>query len=112
MDIERQLQIAENVAYLLDGRFRIFGIRIGLLSFLDLVPEIGDLVSFLLSLYLIRIAFNLKVPSVKIGVMVFNILINLLVGLIPVVGDVAYIFHKANLRNLAILKEHVQTIQG
>lgn len=112
MDVERQLQLAENVAYLLDGRYRIFGLRVGLLSFLDLIPEIGDIISFLLSLYLIRIAFNLKVPPIGIAVMILNILINLLVGLVPVAGDAIYIFHKANLRNLKILKDHANRIEG
>jgi len=112
MDIENQLHLAETFAYLLDGRFQLWGVRIGLLSFLDLIPEIGDILSFLPSFYLIYIAFNLKVPWYKIGMMIGNILINLFVGLIPIVGDVAYIFHKANLRNLQILRGHTQIIQG
>lgn len=95
-------------AQLLDNQFEFLGIRFGVNALLDLFPEIGDLLAAILSLYLIWIALQMHVPKVKILKMIQNILINFFIGVIPIVGDIAYVFRKANIKNLRILQQYAR----
>lgn len=104
--MDRHLQTAEAFANLLDNQFSVFGIRFGANAVLDLVPEVGDFIAAMLSLYLIWIAVQMKVPFYRIAQMLFNIGLNFVIGLIPIIGDAAYIFRKANMKNLAILQKY------
>ena len=108
MNFESHLKAAELFANLLDNRFSILGVKFGLNAVLDLIPEFGDFIALFLSLYLVWLGLRMKLPQIKIIQMLINILFNFLIGLIPIVGDAAYIFNKANLRNLRILKQHAQ----
>jgi len=112
--MDSHLKAATVVAYLLDNQFNLFGARIGLNVFLDMIPGFGDAAIAILSLYLVWIAFEMELPRLKILEMIFNILINFLLGLIPVVGELTYLFRKANMKNLKILKEYAknQSTQG
>lgn len=106
--IKKKLDRAKILATLLDSQFHLFGITFGLTLLLDLIPEIGDIVAFILSLYFIYLAISLKAPKTLVARMLFNIGINLLLGLIPVVGEATYILRKANLYNIALLKSYIQ----
>lgn len=99
------LKTATVLAYLLDNQFNLFGKRIGLNIFLDMIPGFGDAVIAILSLYLVWIAIEMDMPKWKILEMIFNIVVNFIFGLIPVVGELTYIFRKANMKNLQILKD-------
>ncbi len=107
-NIQKKLERASKVAKLLDSQFNLFGIRFGINLLLDFIPEVGDLIAFFLSLYIIQLAISLKAPKVLIAQMLLNISINFLLGLIPVVGEATYVFRKANLQNLALLKSYIQ----
>jgi hypothetical protein len=48
----------------------------------------------------------MRVPGVVLLRMLFNVGIDLAVGMIPVLGDVADVFWKSNTRNLALLERH------
>ena len=52
----------------------------------------------------------MHIPKTKIVQIVWNILFSFLIGLIPLLGDVAYIFYKPNLRNITILKRYENNI--
>src|SRR5258708_7065007 len=104
--MENHVKAATVLANLLDNQFNFFGLRFGITAVLDFIPEVGDILAAVLSLYLIWIALKMRVPMTKIIVMVWNILFNFLIGLIPVVGDAVYIFRRANMRNLQIIKEY------
>lgn len=106
--MRQELERASMFANLLDNQFNLFGVRFGLTMLLDIIPEIGDIVAFLLSLYFIRLAISLKVPKLLIARMFFNIGINLFLGLIPVIGEATYILRKANLQNMSLLKSYIQ----
>lgn len=107
--MERHIKAAEIFANLLDNQFEIFGIRFGITAILDIIPEIGDIAAAILSLYIVWIAVKAEVPPIRIVQMLFNISINLILGLIPVIGDVTYIIHKANLQNVKLLKKYTAT---
>lgn len=101
------LTVARFLTNLLDRQFSVFGVRFGLDPIIGLIPGIGDLVSFALSLYLIWIAVRLNLPAKKVGAMVQNIVIDLLIGAIPIIGDIGDVVYRANYKNLQILENYV-----
>jgi hypothetical protein len=55
---------------------------------------------------LVAQAHQMRLPRVVQLRMVMNVGIDVLVGLVPLAGDVADVFWKANARNMAILEAH------
>jgi hypothetical protein len=106
--MEGHLKTATVFAYLLDNQFGFGKIRFGLNSVFDLFPGAGDILAALFSLYLVWIAVEMDLPRLKIAHMLWNILVNFIIGLIPFLGDAVYIFRKANLKNLKILKDYAK----
>jgi len=100
----RRLEILEK---LLDRRFRVLGLPVGLDGLIGLVPGAGDTVTALLSSYIVYEAWQLGVRRNVLARMVGNIALDYALGLVPVVGDVADFFHKANTRNLRLLKQEL-----
>lgn len=99
----------ERMTRMMEAQFRIPGtsVRFGWDVVLGLVPGIGDLVSGAVSLVMLREAKRHGVGWAGQARMVGNILIDSLVGSVPVVGDLFDLAFKANQRNLAILRRHV-----
>src|SRR5689334_237935 len=58
--------------------------RFGLDPLLGLVPGVGDVISALLSAWIVAGALRHRVPMLKIARMVVNILVDLIIGEIPV----------------------------
>lgn len=52
----------------------------------------------------------MHIPNAEIIHMAWNVLFSFFVGIIPLVGDAAYIFYKLNIRNLTILKKYANNI--
>lgn len=102
---ERIIRRLRWLARLLDDAVQIPGtnITIGLDGVVGLVPGIGDLVTFGLSAFIINEARRLGTPRHILALMVANVGIDLLVGAVPLVGDVADVMFKANRRNLKLL---------
>lgn len=96
----------EWLAYILDSAIPIPGtkFRIGLDPILGLLPGAGDAVGGALSLGVIFLALQHRVPMWVIARMVANVAIDAAVGGIPIVGDLLDFGLKANQRNLNILK--------
>ncbi len=92
----------------LDEAFRVPGtkIRFGWDPIIGLVPWIGDVTTALLSCALIVQAHHMRLPRVVQLRMLFNVGIDLFVGAIPVLGDVADVFWKSNSKNFALLERH------
>ncbi len=92
-----------------DSRFRIpfTKIHFGIDSIIGLIPIVGETIGLMLSLYLLFEAFKLGVSgSVKIK-MLRNILVDWVIGLVPIAGDIADVAFKANIRNVKLLVEHI-----
>jgi hypothetical protein len=107
---QERLDRIRQLADLMDSRFAIPGIgyRVGLDSVLGLVPGVGDAISTAVSAYIIREAHHLGAPfSLKIR-MGWNVLVDTLVGTVPLVGDLFDIGFKANRRNLRLLERHME----
>lgn len=84
------------------------GFRFGLDTIIGLVPGVGDLLGGALSLYIILQASRLGVPRPLLARMGYNVAVDVLVGSIPLVGDLFDAGFKANLRNLALIDQHVE----
>lgn len=89
-------------------RIPVIGVRIGLDPIMGLVPGLGDLVSTAFSAYIIYLAARFRLPGNLLGWMIFNIGLEAVVGTIPLLGDLFDAFYKSNIRNLAILEQHLQ----
>ncbi|KAI1437750.1 hypothetical protein GGR50DRAFT_692016 [Xylaria sp. CBS 124048] len=98
-------------AYRLDMAFgSICGVKLGWGSLIAIFPVIGDFADTLLGLLVINTAkqvegglpFNLRLS------MYFWLLVDLLIGLVPFVGDVADALVLANTRNAAALEAHLR----
>ena len=103
---DRTLQQLE---ILLDEAFRIpgTGIRFGLDGIIGLVPGLGDVVAGILSLIIPIAAWIRGVPYITIVRMTVNIGIGVLVGSIPIFGDIFDIAWKPNRRNYQLLVRHI-----
>ena len=62
--------------------------RIGLDAGLGLIPGVGDVVAALLSVWIVIGALRWRVPLWRVVRMVFNILVDLVLGAIPLFGDI------------------------
>jgi hypothetical protein len=80
--------------------------RFGLDPLLSLVPGIGDVISALLSAWIVAGALRHRVPMRKICLMVFNILLDLTIGEIPLLGNLFDIAFEENVINMRILMRH------
>ena len=97
-------------AVLLDSRFRVPGtsIRFGLDAIIGLIPGIGDISTPVFAALLLVHAARMRLPLVIQARMVFNAALDMLMGLVPIVGDLADVGWKANLRNLALLERYAR----
>ncbi len=95
---------------LMDAQFRIPGtdIRFGFDGIIGLIPGVGDFVSFLISGYIVSTAAKKGASGFVVARMILNIVIDALVGAIPVLGDVFDVFYKANQRNVKLLEQHYE----
>lgn len=82
--------------------------RIGLDPIFGLVPGAGDIISTAFSAYIIYLATRFSLPAEDIKKMLFNIGLEAVVGTVPLVGDMFDAYYKSNIRNLAILEQHLQ----
>lgn len=94
-------------AELLDSRFTIPGtkIRVGIDPIIGLFSGIGDLAGATLSVYFMFYATRLGAGSTILLRMFMNILADLTIGAIPVLGDLFDVAWKANLRNAKLLEK-------
>lgn len=102
-------QLAVMLTELLENRFKVGGFSFGIEPIISALPGIGDMLMFLLSGYLVWIGIQLKLPATAISKMIANIVFDFLIGVIPFFGDIADFVFKANTKNMAILREYVDS---
>jgi hypothetical protein len=90
----------------LDTWFRIPGtpIRFGLDGIVGFIPGVGDLLGGLASCVIVLAAYFRGVPLITIARMVANLAIEVIVGLVPVLGNLFDIGWRANRRNYHLLE--------
>lgn len=103
--LPQDLVALRRLAWLLDAAVAIPGTRkrVGISAAIGLVPGVGDAVGAFLSAWIIIGAIRHRVPGSKLARMIGNVVLDVLVGAIPIVGDVADILFKENLGNIDLL---------
>ena len=104
----RGLDALRRWARIFDSAFRIpgTGITFGIDPILGLIPGLGVVASPFFSLFFLWHGVRLGVPKVVLARMVVNVLVDAVVGAIPLVGDLFDLGWKANAWNLALLERH------
>lgn len=110
----QRLELLRRIAQTLDSAMRVPGtsFRFGLDPILGLIPGVGDLVSPLFTLGILFQARDLGVPHVVQLRMIFNVAIDVLIGFVPLFGDLFDFAWKANNRNMALLERHAHEEHG
>ena len=108
-DVQQSLARLEALARLMDGAFVLPGtnLRFGLEAIVGLVPVAGDMIAGLVSTYLIWEARQLGAPRWLVARMLANTLLDTTIGAIPVVGDAFDVVFRANLKNMTLLRRHL-----
>jgi Domain of unknown function (DUF4112) len=99
----------ERVAWLMDRALTIPGtkISVGLDALLGILPVGGDLVTGIVQAGLVLIALRqYKVPRSIAARMMANVLLDVAIGAIPILGDVFDMGFKANTRNMRLLEPY------
>ena len=96
------------LANLLDTAILVPGtnIRFGIDAMIGLIPGIGDAITTLMSLYIVREARELGVPRHVIARMLANVALDGVVGAVPFLGDAFDVMWRSNRRNMALLRKH------
>lgn len=107
-DLRLHLDRLERYARLLDSAIRVPGtdLRIGLDALLGLIPGLGDALGTLLSLYIVWTARRWQLPVSVRARMLANVVIDGVLGSVPLIGDLFDLLWRANLRNVQLLRAY------
>ncbi|MBD2502686.1 DUF4112 domain-containing protein [Anabaena azotica FACHB-119] len=113
-DVDSHTQAAtikrlRQLSYLLDTVIKIPGtpIAVGLDPIIGIIPIGGDALGLILSCYIVFEASRLGVPKKILGRMIFNIMIDSLVGSFPVIGDFFDFAWTANQYNIKLIEKYL-----
>lgn len=106
--IPKELGWAEKLVRLMDDQFKIpfINFRFGLDPIIGLIPWAGDAITFVISALIVKSLVDAGLPKPLIKKMVWNIVLDLAIGTIPLIGDIWDFFNQANRKNLKLAKEY------
>ena len=106
---QTELERLRILARLMDDALPVPGtrLRFGLDALIGLIPGVGDVAGGLTTSYIILAAQKLGAPNSVLVRMVWNVLLDTAVGVVPFLGDIFDITYKANRRNVTLLEEFV-----
>ena len=106
---DRLARIARDAA-LLDSRFRlpVIGVRVGWDSILGVIPGIGDAVTTVPAGWMIWQGYQMGARKRTLARMGLNAGIDLIVGGVPIIGDLFDVAFKSHKKNLALLQSDMQ----
>ncbi len=98
------------LSQLLDSKFSIpsTSIKFGLDPLLGVIPGLGDLSSYLVSLMIIYTTKKHGASGKLMTKMILNSSIDAVIGSIPLLGTIFDVWYKANERNLKLLQEYYE----
>ncbi|MDB6452856.1 DUF4112 domain-containing protein [Falsirhodobacter sp. 20TX0035] len=108
--VHEEIARLDRLAHRLDSKFRmpLLGFRFGWDGILGLIPGLGDAATALPSALIIHRAWKLGLPRATLARMALNTGADFAFGSIPVLGSVFDIYFKANLRNIALIRRHLE----
>ncbi|RWL42225.1 MAG: DUF4112 domain-containing protein [Mesorhizobium sp.] len=97
------------LAAMLDSRWRIPGtsVRFGLDALVGLVPILGDAATSIVSAYIVLRARSCGAGNFLVARMLGNVLLDTVLGSVPIVGSIFDVYFKANNRNMRLLRQHL-----
>jgi Domain of unknown function (DUF4112) len=106
---EEEVRRVGALVHWLDDAVRVPGTRFGIgldavVGFF--VPVLGDLITGAAAVAVVTAGVRRGVPRVVIARMLLNVGIDVLGGMVPVVGDAFDLLWRSNTRNLALLERH------
>ena len=92
----------------MDDAVRIPGtnFRIGLDALLGLIPGVGDVAGGATTAYTILAAHRMGAPKAVLVRMLINVLLDTVVGSVPVLGDLFDASYRANRRNVNLIEKY------
>jgi len=84
------------------------GVKIGLDPLLGLLPVAGDVAASVLSLVIVAVSARRGVRKRTLVRMLGNIAVDVVVGSVPVFGDLFDVYWKANVRNVELAAADVE----
>jgi len=102
------------LAELLDSRWRIPGtrVRFGIDPIASLFPVVGDIATGLVGLYILSSAKRAGAPRTLLARMIGNLVLDTVIGSIPILGSIFDVVFKANQKNLRLLERHQARQRG
>lgn len=103
-----ELRQAQALANITDTAVRIpgIGIQVGLDFLIGLIPVVGDTIMALVALRIVYLGRKMNMPKTVQRKMIRNVVIDLGLGFVPVVGDIADLVFKANKRNVRMMERY------
>ena len=109
-DAAARLRRLRSLAFFLDRLFSFGGNRrFGVEPLIGLIPGLGDWIGGVLSLYILYEAARLGISWSVLGRMATNVLLETVVGTIPVAGDLFDFIWQANMRNVQLVESHYRS---
>ena len=81
-------------------------IRVGLDPVIGLIPVVGDAVAAAVGLWVIGEAARFGIPRIVLGRMAVNLVVDLVIGAIPLLGDIFDFAFRSNSANLELFRRH------
>lgn len=110
-DAERQDRARRlaRLADVLDAGIAVPGTswRVGAESLIGLVPGLGDFAGLVLGTFVVHQAWRAGAPAPLLRRMAGNVVLDSLLGLVPVAGDLFDFAFRSNQRNVRLLLQHV-----
>ena len=102
------------IAHVMDDLFTIPGTkrRVGLDPIIGMIPGVGDAAGAVATAGLVVDGIRYRVPFVVLLRMAFNLLLDMTIGAIPVVGDAFDFFVHANIRNERLMVKALEDPAG
>lgn len=108
-DIDQELSEIRRIAWRMDALFYIprTNISIGWDNIIGLIPVIGDIATLAPSIWMVRRAYLLGASRGTLTYMACNLTADVLIGSIPIIGDIFDMLYNANIRNYRLLEKNL-----
>jgi len=109
-DIADRWRRIDQLSVWLDSAIKVpgTGFRVGWDTIIGLLPGAGDLVTTVMSAWIINEARQMGVSRFTLARMIANTSLDAVVGAVPVAGDLFDAAFKANLKNVQLLKKSLK----